>query len=55
MDKFIHRQNLILFMRRLADPGVSHAQRKAILIIRLLSEEHAEDHQPTPSTKDDEP
>jgi hypothetical protein len=53
MDKFIHRQNLILFMRRLADPCVSHAQRKAIL--RLLSEEHAKGHEPTPSTKDDEP
>ena len=38
MNKFIHRENLALFRRRLDDPGLSDAQREAIL--RLLSEEH---------------
>jgi hypothetical protein len=39
MDKFIQRENLALFRRRLADPGLTDAQRQAIL--RLLAEEHA--------------
>jgi hypothetical protein len=39
MDKFIHRENLALFTRRLADPGLTDAQRQTIL--RLLKEEHA--------------
>jgi hypothetical protein len=42
MDKFIHRENLALFRRRLDDPGLNDAQRKAIL--RLLTEEHARGH-----------
>jgi hypothetical protein len=37
MNKFIHRENVALFRRRLDDPGLSDAQREAIL--RLLSEE----------------
>jgi hypothetical protein len=43
MDKFIHRQNLILFMRRLDDPDLPQAQREAIL--RLLSEEQGKGYQ----------
>jgi hypothetical protein len=43
MNKFIHRQNLALFRRRLDDPGLSDAQRKAIL--RLLSEAQVNGHQ----------
>jgi hypothetical protein len=39
MDKFIHRENLALFRGHLDDPGLTDAQRKAIL--RLLTEEHA--------------
>lgn len=39
MDKFIRRENLALFRGRLDDPGLTDAQRKAIL--RLLTEEHA--------------
>jgi hypothetical protein len=37
MDKFIHRENLALFGRRLDDPALTDAQRKAIL--RQLTEE----------------
>jgi hypothetical protein len=39
MDKFIHRENLALFRRRLDNPALTDAQRKAIL--RLLTEEQA--------------
>jgi hypothetical protein len=39
MDEFIRRENLALFRRRLADPGLTPAQRQAIL--RLLAEEQA--------------
>ena len=42
MDKFIHRENSALFRGRLDDPGLTDAQRKAIL--RLLTEEHASGH-----------
>jgi hypothetical protein len=49
MEKYIHQQNLILFMRHLADPDLSDAQRKTIL--RLLSEEHAKGRQPCPLWK----
>jgi hypothetical protein len=31
MDKFIHRQNFLLFERRLTDPNVTEPQRKVIL------------------------
>jgi hypothetical protein len=50
MNKFIHRQNLALFRRRLDDPGLSDAQREAIL--RLLSEEQVNGHQTTSSVED---
>jgi hypothetical protein len=53
MDKFVHRENLALFSRRLKDPGLTDAQRTAIL--RLLTEEHAERCQTAPSTEDVEP
>ena len=39
MDKFVHRENLALFRRRLADPALTDAQRQTIL--RLLTEERA--------------
>jgi hypothetical protein len=39
MDKFIQRENLALFRRRLADPALTDAQRQTIL--RLLTEERA--------------
>jgi hypothetical protein len=39
MDTFIHRQNLALFRRRLADPTLTEAQRKVIIV--LLAEEQA--------------
>jgi hypothetical protein len=45
MDKFIHRENLALFRKRLTDRGLTDDQRQAIL--RLLSEEHTRDHQTT--------
>jgi hypothetical protein len=47
MDKFIHRENLALFRRRLKDPGLTDAQR--IVILRLLTEEHAERCETAPS------
>jgi hypothetical protein len=43
MDHFIHRQNLALFKKRLADPDLTEAQRK--IILRLLMEECAKIHQ----------
>ena len=39
MEKFIHRENLALFRRRLDNPALTDAQRKTIL--RLLTEEQA--------------
>jgi hypothetical protein len=42
MDKFIHRENLTLFRGRFDDPGLTDAQRRAIL--RLLIEEHDRGH-----------
>ena len=53
MNKFIHRENVALFRRRLDDPGLSDAQREAIL--RLLSEEHVKGHQTTSSMEDHGP
>ena len=50
MDKFIQRENLALFRRRLDDPGLTDTQRKAIL--RLLTEQHARAHHA--STKEHE-
>jgi hypothetical protein len=45
MDKFIHRENLLLLKRRLADPNVTESQREVIL--RLMLEEQ-EKSQATP-------
>jgi hypothetical protein len=53
MNKFIHRQNLALFKKRLTDQGLSDAQREAI--VRLLSEEHVKGHEITSSTEDHGP
>jgi hypothetical protein len=44
MEKFIHRENLALFKRRLAEPR-SDAERKVLL--KLLADEEAKE----PSTK----
>ena len=38
MDKFIVRENLALFRRRLADPNLTQAERNVLLT--LLTEEH---------------
>ena len=38
MDKFIQRENLALLIKRLADPGLTDAQRR--VIVTLLNEEH---------------
>lgn len=35
MDKFIHRENLRLLEKRLADPDVTEPQRKVILRLML--------------------
>ena len=47
MDKFIQRENLALFRRRLEDPGLTYAQRKAVL--SLLSEERVKSRDITSS------
>jgi hypothetical protein len=52
MNKFIHRENLALFKKRLADPSLVDAQRNAIL--RLLSEEQTKASQVSPSAQEDE-
>ena len=39
MDKFIHRENLALFKKRLSDPLLSDAERNVIL--KLLLDEQA--------------
>ena len=44
MEEFVHRQNLLLFRRRLDDPGSSEAERKVIR--RLLAEEQAKKPRP---------
>ena len=52
MDKFIHRENLALFRRRLADPALTDAQRKVLLI--LLAEERGKHlHRSVPMTDRD--
>jgi hypothetical protein len=48
MEKFIHRQNLALFTKRLAAPSLTDAKRK--VIVRLLSEEQAKKYHTTSST-----
>ena len=40
MDKFIHRENLALFRKRLAEP---HGDREHQVLLRLLAEEEAKD------------
>jgi len=41
MDKFIHRENLRLLEKRLADPDVTEAQRRVILRLMLEEQEKA--------------
>jgi hypothetical protein len=53
MNKFIHWRNLALFRRRLDDPGLSDAQREAI--VRLVSEEYVKGYEITSSTEDHGP
>ncbi len=43
-EQFIHEQNLALFKRRLADPGIGPAERKVLL--KLLAEEEMKDQAP---------
>jgi hypothetical protein len=51
MEKFIHRENLTLFRRRLADPGLTDVRRKSIL--RLLAEERVKGGEARPATEDE--
>jgi len=44
MDKFIHRENLRLLEKRLADPDVTEPQRK--LILKLMLEEQEKGARP---------
>lgn len=48
MDKFVHRENLALFRRRLAEPGLTEDQRKVLLT--LLKEAQDKGRQPMPAT-----
>jgi hypothetical protein len=41
LEAFIHRENLLLFKKQLADPRLADAQRR--LLLRLLTEEEARD------------
>ena len=54
MDKFIHRENLMLFKRRLADPALTDEQRKAVLQL-MIEEQFARAPWTKPSTKDNRP
>ena len=40
MDKFIHRENLALFRKRLAEP---HSDAERQVLLKLLAEEEAKD------------
>src|SRR5262245_59487488 len=46
MDKFIHRENLALFRKRLAEPDIPGDRRKVVLA--LLEEAQIKGPQPTP-------
>ena len=48
LESFIHRENIKLFKKQLADP-TKEAQRKTLL--RLLAEEEAKDEQFVPKPK----
>ena len=41
LEAHIHRENLILFKKRIADPHITDAQRRQVL--RLLAEEETKD------------
>ncbi len=43
MERFIHRENLALFRKRLADPTITEDQRQ--MILKLLAEEEAKEQQ----------
>ena len=44
MDRYIHRENLTLFRKRLADSKTTEAEREVIL--KLLAEEEAREFSP---------
>lgn len=44
MDRYIHRENLALFRKRLADSKTTEAEREVIL--KLLAEEEAREPSP---------
>jgi hypothetical protein len=39
MDRFVHDENLALFRKKLADPGLTDAERK--IVLKLLADEEA--------------
>jgi hypothetical protein len=45
MEKFIHRQNVALFKKRLAEP---HTDAEREMLLKLLTEEQAKEPQPKP-------
>ena len=49
MKRFIHRENLALFKKRLSEPNLTEAERRVIL--ELLAEEEAKDRLPSPPSK----
>jgi hypothetical protein len=47
IDKFIHRENLALFKRRLAETTDARARQ---VLLKLLAEEEAKDAPPAPAS-----
>lgn len=47
MDKFIHRENLALYRRRLAETTDARARQ---VLLKLLAEEEAKDGPPAPQS-----
>src|SRR5262249_48583713 len=54
MDKFIHRENLRLLERRLADPDLTEPQRKVILKLMLEEQEKGSQAMPRDVISSDE-
>jgi hypothetical protein len=43
MEKYIHQENLTLFMKRLAEP---HSDAEREILLKLLADEEAKEPQP---------
>ena len=43
MEHYIHRENIMMYMKLLADPEVARDPERHRLLLRLLAEEQAKD------------